>query len=84
MIVFGSNQWQMIPELDAQEEDYKIIEKRRYDAFHGTLLEEVLKQLNVCKCPQFILKSSNYPSKVDMSALFAGISDSREYTLFRR
>jgi len=48
MIEYGSKQWELMPELDVNEElDYKIIEKRRYDAFHGTILEELLHQMKV-------------------------------------
>lgn len=47
MIKLGSAEWQLMPELNAAEADLKIIEKRRYDAFYGTVLNNILKQLKV-------------------------------------
>lgn len=48
MIRYGNSEWQLLPELNVDEAtDYKIVEKRRYDAFFGTILEEVLRGMKV-------------------------------------
>uniref|UniRef100_A0A5S6QX57 Isochorismatase domain-containing protein n=1 Tax=Trichuris muris TaxID=70415 RepID=A0A5S6QX57_TRIMR len=46
-IKYGSKEWQLLPELDVQAGDYVLSEKRRYDAFYGTLLGEILRKQQV-------------------------------------
>ena len=47
MIQYKSQDWKLLPELCIDEKDVIIDEKRRYDAFFGTILEEMLHQLGV-------------------------------------
>ncbi|KRY61286.1 Protein transport protein Sec24B [Trichinella britovi] len=47
VIEYGSKEWQMMPEVDLLPTDYIISEKRRYDAFYGTVLGEMLRKLDV-------------------------------------
>ncbi|KAL5478192.1 hypothetical protein EMCRGX_G025088 [Ephydatia muelleri] len=47
MIKYGSDDWQLIPQLNVCNGDIIIDEKRRYDAFHGTPLQDILHQLAV-------------------------------------
>lgn len=47
MIKYGSEDWQLIPQLNVCSSDIIIDEKRRYDAFHGTPLQDILHQLAV-------------------------------------
>src|SRR5689334_3488236 len=34
LIIYGSDAWKLMDELDYKAEDLTIVEKRRYDAFH--------------------------------------------------
>ncbi len=43
----GSNDWKLMPELEIEEDDIIIDEKRRYDAFYGTILGDILRQYKV-------------------------------------
>ena len=47
MIKYGSDDWQLIPQLNVCSGDIIIDEKRTYDAFHGTPLQDILHQLTV-------------------------------------
>ena len=47
MIRVGTHGWQLMSGLDVTEDDVKITEKRRYDAFYGTVLNDILRRLNV-------------------------------------
>ncbi|KRZ79458.1 Protein transport protein Sec24B [Trichinella papuae] len=47
VIEYGSKEWQMMPEVNLLPTDYIISEKRRYDAFYGTILGEMLRKLDV-------------------------------------
>ncbi|KRZ38836.1 Protein transport protein Sec24B, partial [Trichinella pseudospiralis] len=47
VIEYGSKEWQMMPEVNLLPGDYIISEKRRYDAFYGTVLGEMLRKLDV-------------------------------------
>ncbi|KRX97713.1 Protein transport protein Sec24A, partial [Trichinella pseudospiralis] len=47
VIEYGSKEWQMMPEVNLLPSDYIISEKRRYDAFYGTVLGEMLRKLDV-------------------------------------
>ncbi len=39
-----------MPELEIEKDDIIINEKRRYDAFYGTILEDILRQNKVRTC----------------------------------
>uniref|UniRef100_A0A914WYG0 Isochorismatase-like domain-containing protein n=1 Tax=Plectus sambesii TaxID=2011161 RepID=A0A914WYG0_9BILA len=46
--IVGDASWQLLPELELDKSyDCVIDQKRRYDAFHGTALEDMLHQKNV-------------------------------------
>lgn len=47
LISYGSENWKLMKELDVRKDDVIITEKRRYDAFHGTILQDILRQLKV-------------------------------------
>ncbi len=53
-IHYGSEQWKLLPELDFGPKDINIFEKRRYDAFHGTVLQDILHQCKVSDCDSFL------------------------------
>ncbi|VDP10528.1 unnamed protein product [Soboliphyme baturini] len=47
LIKYGSKRWQLLEELHFIEGDYLILEKRRYDTFYGTILDNLLKMFQV-------------------------------------
>uniref|UniRef100_A0A915JRK9 Isochorismatase-like domain-containing protein n=1 Tax=Romanomermis culicivorax TaxID=13658 RepID=A0A915JRK9_ROMCU len=47
MIVYGSEKWQFLNELEVGANDVQVVEKRRYNAFYGTLLDNMLRQMQV-------------------------------------
>ncbi len=47
LIAYGSKTWEIMPELNMKKSDILINEKRRYDAFYGTILGDILHQYRV-------------------------------------
>ena len=47
MIRYGSEDWKLLPELHIKDDDILIDEKRTYDAFFNTRLEDILHQRGV-------------------------------------
>ena len=47
MIRYGSDDWELLPELNMCSNDIIIDDKRTYDAFYETPLQDILNQLHV-------------------------------------
>ena len=47
LFVYGSKRWEFMEGLDFTPGNVIIVEKRRYDAFYGTILDNLLRQLKV-------------------------------------
>lgn len=46
LAIRGSAEWKLLDDLDARDDDI-IVDKNRYDAFHGTELDSILRSKNI-------------------------------------